>query len=1125
MSDSFNPDALRPLFEPWEPPTKHRLPNPVEDGPAIVEAGRRPSKCLLVPRLRHEVDMWRHNGYVGASDTTKTLLCHWFDTAHPGDFRYHWCQREAIETIIWLYEVVQYRSLSGMIESLLEDEAGLLADSVLPEEDIWARYCCKIATGGGKTKVMSLAIVWSYFHSLFEPCSTLARHFVAIAPNLIVFERLKEDFESGNIFFTDPLLPPEWRDDFDLEVVLQDAPGGSSRRGALYLTNIHRLYEKEGASRPDDSPPWAGPSVKRAQALRVGEELRKRIAAHPTIMVLNDEAHHLHDPESAWNEAILTLHRQSRDRGNAGICAQLDFTATPKHNDGTLFRHIVCDFPLGEAVDAGIVKAPVIGKSDAIKEGIGHSAGQRYHTHLKLGYAQYEKAYKEWEKTHKPILFVMTEDTRAADEIATALNSDEYPLLKNRVINLHTNLKGTIRTRGRGRNAVREFVPNEKQISDEDLRLLRELSRDLDKEDSPYRCVVSVMMLREGWDVRNVTTIVPLRPYSAESNILAEQTLGRGLRRMTAPGSGGPLERVTVVDHPAFTKLYRDELASEGLFPAVVEFGADRPSTVSIYVDPKKPVQELELEIPLLSASVTTTATLAGLTKEDVEQFFRSKFKPLPIDKPSSRTVTFEERALFTDELVSSFEVDRGLLAMGATAVSVFVRDLERACRLQSAHAVLAPLMQHFIEKVLFEREVSLYDGSVDHRMGDTDVLEHIRATFIPLILQRTVRQEERTRQHTRIPVSGWRPYQASHTPERPCIPAAKTMFNLVPCTNSLEAQFADFCDQSDDVVAFARNAGPQKLTLDYLGKSGRPQLYWPDFIVRAKSGDYYLVETKGQEDPSVPLKAAAAVEWCRSASSKDQRWHYLYVPMLLLEAQAEFSIEALARTCAPRLKALLQTAKTTQAELPLELTPDEVKQERVSKMAIAAGIAELPSALSEYVSQAVNQLEYDRAKNYPQYGAAFQPLLYPLEQLCGEILVRYLGPCVPQSPDEQRYYFDPHVEGLPSPLVAALQKNQRNLQRNLVHRANSNRIGTLLFCLEFGSRNDIRIAGVWDDVRRVFSDYRFDGLYAQLGAINKFRGKHVAHVDEPLTDPAVADNAMMDWIACIGRLWNLART
>src|SRR5690606_34638617 len=153
--------------------------------------------------------------------------------------------------------------------------------------------------------------------------------------------------------------------DWDVPVILQDDPGGSTGTGALYLTNIHRLYERKKSTSANGSTPAAnggmlGPEVKKAKALSTGEQLRARITSHPNFLVLNDEAHHLHDPGSAWNEAIASLNADSLARGNSGIVAQFDFTATPKYPDGTLFKHIVCDFPLGEAVDSGIVKAPIL---------------------------------------------------------------------------------------------------------------------------------------------------------------------------------------------------------------------------------------------------------------------------------------------------------------------------------------------------------------------------------------------------------------------------------------------------------------------------------------------------------------------------------------------------------------------------------------------------------------------------------------------------------------------------------------------------------------------------------------------------------------------------------------------
>ena len=140
-----------------------------------------------------------------------------------------------------------------------------------------------------------------------------------------------------------------------------------------------------------------------------------------------------------------------------------------------------------------------------------------------------------------------------------------YPELNNRTINLHTRLKGKIKWIGPKKDGIPVFEPSEKEISDEDLRELRKLSRELDLGTSPYRCIVSVLMLREGWDVKNVTTIVPLRPFTAKANILPEQTLGRGLRRMTFPG--GPSEILTVIEHPSSYRFTRSSLAKRASIP------------------------------------------------------------------------------------------------------------------------------------------------------------------------------------------------------------------------------------------------------------------------------------------------------------------------------------------------------------------------------------------------------------------------------------------------------------------------------------------------------------------------------------------------------------------------------
>ncbi|MFM7887068.1 MAG: DEAD/DEAH box helicase family protein, partial [Pseudanabaena sp.] len=212
---TLNSTILEPLFAPWAEPNAHRVRAEKAGDPAVIVQGRRASPIDLVSNLRSAVRDWREAFYIGASDTTIQLLNHWFGRAHRQtttngedfEFRYYFCQREAIETLIYLKEVRRLESLSQIIAEFGGATAELQALGITEDEDSWSRYAFKLATGAGKTKVMSLCIVWSYFHALRESDSEMARHFVVIAPNLTVYERLKDDFGNGCVFDTDPLFP------------------------------------------------------------------------------------------------------------------------------------------------------------------------------------------------------------------------------------------------------------------------------------------------------------------------------------------------------------------------------------------------------------------------------------------------------------------------------------------------------------------------------------------------------------------------------------------------------------------------------------------------------------------------------------------------------------------------------------------------------------------------------------------------------------------------------------------------------------------------------------------------------------------------------------------------------
>ncbi len=1119
--------AVEPLFAPHEEPNLHRAR--AQGGqPAQVKNGRRPSKIAIAQSLRSFVKQWRETEYAGASDTTRELLHHWFGRDHLIEaggqqipFRYYFCQREAVETLIYLYEVRGIRSLTPLMGEFAGPGAETAALGVNPDDDRWAKYAFKLATGAGKTKVMSLAIVWSYFHALRESDSPMAKHFVVIAPNLTVFERLKTDFkpaEGGpDVFDKDPLIPVAWRGDWNLSVVLQDEASGAATGGTLYLTNIHRLYDTERRKKEAETYDWVGPAVSKAKALDTGAELRKRITSHARVMVLNDEAHHLWDADSAANQSIAFLHETIAAKTGSGLVAQLDFSATPKDNKGQIFQHVVCDTPLGEAVDGGIVKTPIIGRGGKWTERTSTDASEKFEEQLRVGYARWLKSKEEWEKSgKKPLLFVMTEDTSDANQIAHRLNTDPaFQELNGRTTNLHTNLKGKIKWIGGRKNGYPVFQESEKEISDEDLKALRELSRQIDSDQNPYACIVSVLMLREGWDVRNVTTIVPLRPYTSKANILPEQTLGRGLRRMTPPGEAAEL--VTVVEHPAFVSLYAQELEQEGLFIETFDVENVPKTTVTIYPDKeKKDFAKLDIVLPEVSGGFSRTARLEALTKDDVRQQF-AKYRPLPVGAVRSEEIKYEGRHLITDELVESMNLRLPLLENGVGAVSFYREELERICGLRGTHAVLAPLLETFLTEMLFEENLTLFDPRLLSRIGEADVREHVRATFVPLILQRTTIKEERRASSAGRSVSLWKPFQVTHSAHRPSIPAKRTLFNLAPCNRDLEVAMCKFLDLAPDVEAFCKNAGPQSLRVDYLSGNGQLAFYTPDFLARLSGGHYALVETKGRVDKDVPVKARAAVAWCQAAAKGKTKWSYLYVPQQTFEAFSDNRLEVLARTCGPALQDLMDEA----AEPQLTLAFGEVRADETEAFINQADFAALPPAHQKMVQQAISLFQFTEKKKGQSFAPVFTPLLGPLDEASRAVMLKFLGPDIPTALPAQQKFFEPDVSHLPKQEAEMCRRRGKDLRRTLVDHNGMSPIGLLRWCLEYASGSTGPTDAIFGLVKQRFRSVPSE-TYKLVSNINTFRNDYVAHQNKELTEAALARAALAEWASGLRQIWKL---
>ena len=347
----------------------------------------------LVHKVRQGVKAWRDSGYAGASATTRALLLHWFHTEHlmpqadgtVEPFRWYFAQQEAVESALWLYEVERARDPYALMRY---DSSGRVSANMFPED--WTRYVLKLATGAGKTKVMSLLMAWSYFHKLYETDSDLSTNFLLIAPNIIVLDRLRADFDGARIFFEDPILPENghegrnWQDDFQLTVHIQDEIGFVGPQGNLFLTNIHRVYEGADAPSFEDSDTTgyflgAKPVAKTTES---AVDLGVIIRDVPDLVVLNDEAHHLHDEKSAWFKAIEDISLRLRQKGAAAFRAVRSL-GNPEAQQRRDLRPDDCRLsagrgdPAGRGEDAGAAGSGLAREADGKEEREIHRAVRR----------------------------------------------------------------------------------------------------------------------------------------------------------------------------------------------------------------------------------------------------------------------------------------------------------------------------------------------------------------------------------------------------------------------------------------------------------------------------------------------------------------------------------------------------------------------------------------------------------------------------------------------------------------------------------------------------------------------------------------------------------------------------
>lgn len=819
----------------------------------LLPSQRAMSNAYLVNRLREAVFDWRKEGYPGITPTTRRLLQFWFYQDHELErdpFEFWFCQREAIETLIYVYEVCKTRTFIDLAKAF---GSGPI-ENYDPNTDLYPLYAFKMATGSGKTFVMALSIVWQYFNHWNENSQEYTSKFLIIAGEKnVIYDRLVRDFKNGDIFKKLPFIPPEWREDFDLQVILKEEPIRVVPESALFLTNIQQLQDEPAKKKEVESyieEVMDLPEIYSLTDVYQENRIREVLETCPNIMILKDEAHHIYDTQSKWKNILLDLHEKLKTNHGEGINMELDFSATPKTKEGRLFPWIIVDFPLKEAIEMNIVKRPLEGTLREAKEIESEKLVERFKAWIDVGisrWREYRAKLKPLNK--KPVLFFQCQNNSEADELYSYLET--VPDIKGKALLIHTDKRG--------------------EVTKTDLELARLFVRNIDDPDpekNPYEIVVSTMMLNEGWDVRNVNVIVGLRSYTSKRQVLPEQVIGRGLRKMF-PEEEANVEKcinvLEIIGPSGLTEILSDLEKQEGL--KLSKFDTDRPVNLpTIYVDPAKADRDIELPF-IITTLLTSDLHLDTINFEDIP----------PLNLPLRNKILETEYVAY--DLIEGYEVIRRkwLLPVpqeSKSVISYFTDQILQRLRIKGHFADFHPIVKRYVVEKLFDQKVDLDDPRVLCNLTETQVFESLIDFLVETFRDLTFKHEEMQTVEVR---------KLSDTPAfvwpREIFQSDKTIFNYVACDNMLEVRFAKFLHQAKDVRRFSKLVPKVGFFVEYKDSENHLRHYYPDFVVVTDNGEHFIVETKGRVDMDVPLKDSRMKEWCKDASRlRSAKWSYIRV-------------------------------------------------------------------------------------------------------------------------------------------------------------------------------------------------------------------------------------------------------
>jgi len=526
-------------------------------------------------------------------------------------------QRESLETLSRICEIAPPSKDADRDVALAAIRSEF--PGVTDFEREFPSICFALATGVGKTRLMGAFISYLYVaHNI--------RNFFVLAPNLTIYNKLITDFSSR----THPKYVFQGIQDFAI-----NSPAIIT--GDNYESQARTLFD-----RPEDCKINIFNISKIASEVRGGKQLKMRRLSE---YIGQSYFEYL----SQQTDLVLLMDESHRYRASAGVRAindlkpilGLELTATPfvETSKGAIpFKNVVVDYPLAKAMADGFVKEPAVvtrkdfnpsGMSGEEIERLKLEDGVRLHEQVKVELETY--ARQTGQAIVKPFVLVIARDTTHAGELLKLIQDDTFfdGRYKERVIQVDSSKTG-------------------KDEDDMIERLLR-----VENTEEPTEIVIHVNMLKEGWDVTNLYTIVPLR--AANARILIEQSIGRGLRLPYGKRTGvNTVDRLNIIAHDKFQEIVDEAKRPDSpirLQQLVLDGSQLEQKTVSVVSSPSV-VEKLGLTEPAVTGS-----------------------GPAPVTKPVFTSEADKQVAKIALEVIRSFE---GKTDVAPTVASLQKQDIQK---------------------------------------------------------------------------------------------------------------------------------------------------------------------------------------------------------------------------------------------------------------------------------------------------------------------------------------------------------------------------------------------------------------------------------------------------------------